>query len=101
MAETEMLVAAARVATVLVRLLVVWAVVKSRKKLNKEIEMDRIQWLPNHGFVPAGVRFGVAVETIRKDGTRCISTDYDHRDLWAPEKHGSGSKDVMVYRILD
>jgi hypothetical protein len=56
-------------------------------------------WKPNYCTVPSGVRLGVRVEAWRRDGTRCISDDYDHRDLWMPEKRGAGHKDIIYWRF--
>jgi hypothetical protein len=58
-----------------------------------------MEWLNNFGFVSPGVRQGVKIEVIHKDGTRCISDDFDHRDLWTPEK-GYGAKNIVAYRFL-
>lgn len=57
-------------------------------------------WKLNPGYVPRSVRGNVMVEVQHTDGTRCISDDFDHRDLWVPEKHGSGAKNIEMYRIL-
>ncbi|MDP9651928.1 hypothetical protein [Paraburkholderia caledonica] len=56
-------------------------------------------WKANCGSVPSGVRLGVRIEAWRRDGTRCISDDYDHRDLWIAEKHGAGHKDIIYWRL--
>jgi hypothetical protein len=62
-------------------------------------EVFTSEWKANPGSVPRSVRLGVMVQVEHKDGTMCTSDDFDHRDLWIPEK-GAGYKDIVRYRLV-
>lgn len=57
------------------------------------------QWQKNTGSIPRVVHDGVWVEAKRRDGTIIYGEDFEHADLWKPERHGGGAKDIILWRV--